>query len=274
MLGFVLFLAWSDRMLLDGPATTSKSGKSRGRGKSGKKSRSGSKKQQLPVSTTAQVSSITTGANDGVCAASQGRPMDLINQNVQSYQAGGQGQFAMHDHVYTAPGVPDPSRAWMQYTYEARVIVSSVKVLEHTNGISTLEGFAGDDANNLVSVGVVAGSLGVGHSTSELQANIFSFPYPRAGKYFKVVIRGTPLPNGYAFCTSLTLYLSLLFSLSLSAMFVCTLAFIFNASHVIHLREIFVLRLCIRRPHVPVDWRPGDCEARCEEHCVGVDGRE
>ena len=184
-------------MLLDGPAAVAKRQSRRRQADSD----ADGEQDEGVVSTSATVVSINTGSNDATCAAAQGRPMDLISASVQSYASGGQGQFGMHDHVYVAPGVPDPHRAFVLYTYSARVIVSGVTVIDHVNGVATLEGFAGDSPDSMQSVGVSFGARGMGHASSELASNSYVFPYPRAGKYFKVIIRSTPLANGYAFCT-------------------------------------------------------------------------
>ncbi len=143
---------------------------------------------------------------DAGCAAQGGYTYNApAGQSVSSSQTGNAAalvnpsasNFAMHDHVYPSANVPDANRAWALYTYNNPAVVTSLRVIEHVNGVDELEGFAGDSESTLVSVGRVVGSLGWGNA-AEGSSNVFTWPNPRAGKLFKVVIRHTPLSNGYA----------------------------------------------------------------------------
>ena len=93
---------------------------------------------------------------------------------------------------YLSPGVPDPSRARATYTFDRSTVVSAVTVVQHVNGIDQLEGFAGDSEATLVSVGVATGAA------AEMSRPVFTFPSPRAGKMFRMVVRHTPLAVGWA----------------------------------------------------------------------------
>jgi hypothetical protein len=145
------------------------------------------------------VVSVTTGAMDAGCAAKNGVPAQLTYDNAVSYSGElGQSNFGMHDHVYSSSGVPDASRAFALFAFGSSATVSKVTIVEHVNGVDQIEGFVGDSPDSMQSIGTVVGSHGMGHSSSELVRNVFEFPKSRAGKYFKVVFRHTPLPNGYA----------------------------------------------------------------------------
>src|SRR5262249_6618087 len=68
--------------------------------------------------------------------------------------------FVMHDHMYVAPGVPDPRRANITYHFDAPAKISEVLIVQHTNGIAQVEGFIGSDEKNLKSIGFANSTLG------------------------------------------------------------------------------------------------------------------
>jgi hypothetical protein len=68
--------------------------------------------------------------------------------------------FSMHDHVYTAPQVPNPARAVVDYTFRWPVAVYGVEIIQHTNGVTKIEGFAGNSPTSLSSVGQTFGPAG------------------------------------------------------------------------------------------------------------------
>ena len=68
--------------------------------------------------------------------------------------------FVMHDHMYVAPGVPDPRRASITYRFDAPAKISEVLIVQHTNGIAQIEGFIGDDEKKLKSIGFAHSTLG------------------------------------------------------------------------------------------------------------------
>lgn len=75
-------------------------------------------------------------------------------------------------------------------------------MIVHKNGISRIEGFAGDDLEHLASIGeaIVAGAARGRPFAEEKSAHVFSFDPAtlRSGKFFRFVVRETALSNGYA----------------------------------------------------------------------------
>lgn len=106
-------------------------------------------------------------------------------------------QVTLHDHVYADSYVPDPSRAVVTYEFEAPVTVAGIEVVQHSNGITEIEGFAGDSLESLTSVGSVYSPAGQ-RTFTEGETSIFTFTAPAPGKYFRFVIRRTSLEDGYA----------------------------------------------------------------------------
>ncbi|MFZ4508206.1 MAG: PEP-CTERM sorting domain-containing protein [Fimbriimonas sp.] len=113
-------------------------------------------------------------------------------------------ELSLHDHQgldYVIPHVPDPSRHVVTFTFDTPVRVTGIDVVQHTNGISRIEGFAGDSLGSLNSVGNVFGSRGdvEGHSVfAETEWNSFYFAAPQYGTIFQYVIRKTSREDGYA----------------------------------------------------------------------------
>jgi hypothetical protein len=48
--------------------------------------------------------------------------------------------FVMHDHMYVAPGVPDPRRANITYRFDAPAKISEVLIVQHTNALRRSRG--------------------------------------------------------------------------------------------------------------------------------------
>jgi hypothetical protein len=112
--------------------------------------------------------------------------------------------FVMHDHMYVAPGVPDPRRANITYRFDELANISEVLIVQHTNGIGQIEGFVGNDENSLRSIGTANSTLGANlplkeNTFAEGYRDLFKFERAGEGKVFRIVITKTPLPNGYAF---------------------------------------------------------------------------
>jgi hypothetical protein len=109
--------------------------------------------------------------------------------------------FSLHDHGYISPYVPDPSRAVVTYRFDQSVIVDKLTIIQHTNGITAIEGFAGDSLGSLTSIGTVFGPRGDVHGNlvfGEGESNTFDFQNTtHTGTYFQFVIRETNLQNGY-----------------------------------------------------------------------------
>jgi hypothetical protein len=112
--------------------------------------------------------------------------------------------FVMHDHMYVAPGVPDPRRANITYRFDEPAKISEVLIVQHTNGIGQIEGFVGNDEKSLRSIGNANSTLGANlplkeNTFAEGYRDVFKFERADEGKVFRIVITKTPLPNGYAF---------------------------------------------------------------------------
>jgi hypothetical protein len=111
--------------------------------------------------------------------------------------------FVMHDHMYLAPGVPDPRRANITYHFSEPAKISELLIIQHENGIGQIEGFVGNDENDLQSIGRANSTLGADLPLKEKTftdgyRDVFKFPRSREGKVLRIVITKTPLPNGYA----------------------------------------------------------------------------
>jgi hypothetical protein len=111
--------------------------------------------------------------------------------------------FVMHDHMYLAPGVPDPLRANITYRFDQPAKISEVLIVQHTNGIAQIEGFIGNDEKSLQSIGFANSTLGANlplkeNTFAEGYRDVFKFGRTGEGKVFRIVITKTPLPNGYA----------------------------------------------------------------------------
>jgi len=110
-------------------------------------------------------------------------------------------KFSLHDHQYVAPHVPDPSRCVLTYGFDEPAVVDQIELVEHSNGITQIEGYVGDSPDSLVSIGSIFGSLGdvTGWRVFyDGQVNLFDFDNTAAGRYFQIVIRKTSEPAGYA----------------------------------------------------------------------------
>lgn len=112
------------------------------------------------------------------------------------------GTYVLHDHVYIADNIPDPSRSVVTYQFNEAVIVDQITIYQHTRGISQIEGFVGDSLSSMTSVGSVFSNRGdvTGWTVfSEWEATTFSFSNNTlGGTYFKMVVRKTPWVDGYA----------------------------------------------------------------------------
>ena len=151
------------------------------------------------------VVAVSAPSQDAGCAAQSGysvsgdpAPIDsgvgfILNPNTDIMG------FALHDHVYSSAYVPVPSRAQVTFTFNEAVKVTSVACIEHTNGISEIEGFIGDSVDTLKSIGRVTGSAGTG-PFGEKSTSVFTFPTGQAlqGKVFRIIVRRTTLRWAWA----------------------------------------------------------------------------
>jgi hypothetical protein len=109
--------------------------------------------------------------------------------------------FAMHDHQYAASNTPAPERARVTYTFDKPAEIVELQLIQHTNGITAIEGFVGPTKENLKSMGVAWSSRGDVKGLGifpEASPDTFKFPRPGTGTVFQFVIRQTSLGNGYA----------------------------------------------------------------------------
>jgi hypothetical protein len=119
------------------------------------------------------------------------------------YRIWSEADFVMHDHMYLAPGVPDPRRANITYHFSDPAKISEVLIIQHTNGIGQIEGFVGNDERNMQSIGHANSTRGADlplkeNTFPEGYRDVFKFERGGEGKVFRIVITKTPLPNGYA----------------------------------------------------------------------------
>ena len=123
----------------------------------------------------------------------------LINP---SYAAGNANDFTLHDHRYPTAHVPDPTRAVVTYRFDEPVYVQGVEIIQHSNGITQIEGFAGDSLAGLTSLGAVFGPRGDVTGSNvipEGESNYFDFGNALiGGTYFQFIVRKTSKNDGWA----------------------------------------------------------------------------
>jgi len=157
---------------------------------------------------------IPTNSMDGSCHALndavwsvQAPPYPLTTTNGISYlinqDASTLGGFTLQDDVYVTNNVPDPTRSVVTFQFDAPVTVSNVTLIQHSNGITRIEGFIGNDTNTLVSIGSVFGPRGDVVGTNQFvegETNVFQFPNTKRqpATFFQLVIRKTSYASGYA----------------------------------------------------------------------------
>ena len=104
------------------------------------------------------------------------------------------GYFALHDHVYASPNVPDPTRAVVTYHFDAPTVVDQIQMIQHNNGIWRIDGYVGDSIAGLAPIG----SATAPQPVVEFDSSTFYFGNAVAGRYFRFIITGTDISNGYA----------------------------------------------------------------------------
>ena len=124
------------------------------------------------------------------------------------------GDYAVHSHAYVASYEPDPAVAWALYKYDVPIVVDRLNVIQHSNGVTQVEGFAGNSPESLISIGSIFGPLGDVTGNGEpcfdgvpragcafFEGQPYSFQFNNtsvAGTYFMFVVRKTSLPDGFA----------------------------------------------------------------------------
>ena len=110
--------------------------------------------------------------------------------------------FTLHDHVFSSANTPDPARAVVTFQFDTPTIVKAVEIIQHTNGISKVEGLAGDALNSLVSLGSIFGPSGdiIGAEVfSEWTSQVFDFGNTTSGgTFFQLGVRKISNPLGWA----------------------------------------------------------------------------
>lgn len=113
-------------------------------------------------------------------------------------------EFAMHDHKYSSAGVPDAARAELIYEFSNAVVVRDLLVVQHTNGITQIEGFVGaSKAGPWASIGIAtsrrAGNASGSGVFVEGARDVFELPaWGRAATHLRLVVRKTSLLDGWA----------------------------------------------------------------------------
>src|SRR5262249_28733122 len=77
----------------------------------------------------------------------------IIDEGDVTPQTASSTSFSMHDRRSVGPHVPDEKLANVTYTFSSPVEVSEVKLIQHTNGVTQIEGYAGDPIDTLTSIG-------------------------------------------------------------------------------------------------------------------------
>lgn len=113
----------------------------------------------------------------------------------------GYADFALHDWSYVSPHVPDPSRGYVIFKFDAPVVVHGMTVIQHTNGLTRIEHLSGNSMDSLASEGSSWGNRGdaTGDAVfSEFEQDRFAFSGTQTGRVHKFVIEKTSLAWGYA----------------------------------------------------------------------------
>ena len=110
-------------------------------------------------------------------------------------------RIALHDHHFLKSGTRllDPRRSVITYGFDRETAVLELEMIQHNNAIARIEGFAGNNDDGMVSVGVASIDPGCARAEYyEGQHCIFTFPHPRRAKFFRVEMLETNSPQGFA----------------------------------------------------------------------------
>jgi hypothetical protein len=123
----------------------------------------------------------------------------------------GSNYFALHDHQYISPYVPDPTRAVVKYTFDSPTIVKGLEIIQHVNGVTQVEGFSGNSFGSLASLGSVFGPQGDAKAVWISDPPMWEYPFYNgqsytfdfgnttiAGSKFEFIVRKTSADGGYA----------------------------------------------------------------------------
>ncbi len=109
--------------------------------------------------------------------------------------------FALHDHGYFAPNIPDPDRGYVVIAFNQPVMVTGLTMIQHSNGITKLSVLAGESIASLVPTASAISSYGdvVGSGVfPNASPDTFTFSSPSVGTIQKFLITKTSLSDGYA----------------------------------------------------------------------------
>jgi len=133
----------------------------------------------------------------GMVNAGIGKIIDI--DHIDHY---GHDDFCLHDHDYLSAHIPDPALAVVTYEFDVEVIVNSLDVRQHANGVTQIEGFVGNSLDSMTSIGTAwsnnRGNVTGSSRFAEFERDSFDFDSTLHGTYFQLVINKTSLYNGYA----------------------------------------------------------------------------
>jgi MYXO-CTERM domain-containing protein len=107
--------------------------------------------------------------------------------------------FGLHSHIYDAANIP--TNAVITFGFTEPAVVDSLNVVQHSNGVTRVEGFVGNTLNSMTSIGNIFGPLGDvtgGNSFAERSDYLFDFDNAIPGLFYRFVVTKTTLNNGYA----------------------------------------------------------------------------
>ena len=133
-------------------------------------------------------------SNHNKCAQSgsgASKPSSCLHESNGVY-----GQFCCHDHVYESPYRPGQQKAYADYHYEDPIVLSSIRVQQHANGVNCLRAVLdGRDLGTSCLTPIKRG----GSQYREHEISHFSgFDSTISGKDLKVYVTDTPNGGGYA----------------------------------------------------------------------------
>jgi len=116
----------------------------------------------------------------------------------------GPSDFSFHDHKYVSEYVPDPNRAEIVYEFDFRTLVRDLIVLQHSDGITQIQGSVRDnDGEAWKGIGVAVSKnrkLATGSRVfDEGERDFFEFLPPlMPGRFLRIVIDRTSARGGFA----------------------------------------------------------------------------
>ncbi|MEO2046846.1 MAG: DUF1549 and DUF1553 domain-containing protein [Pirellulales bacterium] len=116
-------------------------------------------------------------------------------------QSGEIGKYILHANGY-ADHTPDPTTATVTYYFDTAQEIAEVELIMHTNGVSCIEGFIGEDVDHLTSLGEASSPYAVRGKpfATEHGSCVFAFDPVKlhAGRVFRLVVKETIKADGFA----------------------------------------------------------------------------